>query len=78
LSKLKYVLVMSVEPGFGGQEFVEAAMEDVQELVRLRNERGYNYKIGVDGGVEKEHLEMLEKAGVDEVAVGARRVVSWE
>lgn len=77
LAKLKYVLVMSVEPGFGGQEFVNAAIPDVEELVRLRQERGWKYLIGVDGGVEQIHLEFLEKHGVDEVAVGVKRVLEW-
>lgn len=77
LAKLKYVLVMSVEPGFGGQRFVEAAMEDVRELEGLRREKGYKYLIGVDGGVEKEEWQELKEAGVDEVAVGAKRALEW-
>ena len=77
LSKLKYVLVMAVEPGFGGQKFVEAAINDVRELVKIRREKGYKYLIGVDGGIGKEHLAQLEETGADEVAVGAKRVISW-
>lgn len=77
LPKLKYVLVMSVEPGFGGQKFVEDAQEDIKMLVRLRNEKGYKYKIGVDGGIDQEHLKILENLGVDEAAVGAKRVLEW-
>jgi len=77
LPKLNLVLVMSVEPGFGGQEFVEAAKQDVQELVRLRREKKYNYRICVDGGIEKQHLPELERLGVDEVAVGTKRVLEW-
>lgn len=77
LPQLDLVVVMSVEPGFGGQEFVEAAKQTVQELVKLRQEKKYNYKICVDGGIEKEHLPMLQNLGVDEVAVGAKRVLEW-
>ena len=77
LPKLDLVVVMSVEPGFGGQEFVAAAKQDVQELVKLRQEKKYGYRICVDGGIEKQHLSSLENMGVDEVAVGAKRVVSW-
>ena len=71
LAKVKYVVVMSVEPGYGGQEFVDKAMEHVKELKK------YKVRICVDGGVEKKHLEMLENLGVDEVAVGMPRVLEW-
>lgn len=77
LPKLGYVIVMSVEPGFGGQEFVDKAITHVRELGEIREIGGYKYKICVDGGVDQEHLEILEKMGVDEVAVGAKRVLSW-
>jgi len=77
LVKLKYVLVMSVEPGFGGQEFVKEAIEDIKSLSHLRQERGYKFLIGVDGGIKKEHLQILEEAGADEVAVGVERVLNW-
>lgn len=72
LPKLDYVVVMSVEPGFGGQEFVEKALEHVREIKK------YGVKICVDGGVDQEHLPVLEKMGVDEVAVGVKRVLSWK
>jgi len=77
LKNLKYVLVMSVEPGFGGQEFAGAALLNVKELLWLREERQYKYKICVDGGVGREQVEYLAKEGVDEVAVGVKRVLSW-
>ena len=77
LPKLEYVVVMSVEPGFGGQKFVNMAITHVRELREIREIGEHKYKICVDGGVDKEHLEILEKIGVDEVAVGAKRVLSW-
>jgi ribulose-phosphate 3-epimerase len=77
LNKLDYVLVMSVEPGFGGQDFVNAALEDVKELNLLKKEKHYKFKIGIDGGIEKIHLEYLESHGVDEVCVGAKRCLEW-
>ncbi len=77
LARLKYVLVMSVEPGRGGQEFAEEAIERIRQIGQMRQIGGYKYKIGVDGGILKEHLKMLEEAGADEVAVGAKRVLLW-
>lgn len=78
LPKLKYVLVMSVEPGFGGQEFAEGAVERIRQIGQMRQIGGYKYKIGVDGGIQKEHLKTLEEAGADEVAVGVERVLEWD
>jgi ribulose-phosphate 3-epimerase len=77
LPKLKYIVVMAVEPGFGGQKFSDEVMKLIKRWGELRSKNKYKFKICVDGGVQKEHLEMLEKLGVDEVAVGAGRVLSW-
>ncbi len=78
LANLKVVIVMAVEPGFGGQEFADLAIEHAKKLADLRLWKGLRFKICADGGVDKEHLEKLEEAGVDEAAVGARRLLtSW-
>ena len=45
------VLVMSVEPGFGGQKFMDIAVDKVKELYSLREKEGYNYLINIDGGI---------------------------
>ena len=45
------VLVMSVEPGFGGQKFMDSAIDKVKELKELRDKNGYNYLINIDGGI---------------------------
>jgi len=45
------VLVMSVEPGFGGQKFMDSAVDKVKELYSLREKKGYNYLINIDGGI---------------------------
>ena len=77
LVNLEVVVVMAVEPGYGGKEFVDSAVESVSRLSRIRRDNNYRYRICVDGGVQKEHLGQLEKAGADEVAVGAKRVLEW-
>jgi len=61
LKDLDVVLVMTVEPGFGGQSFMKDQVEKVNELYRLREENNFNYKIEVDGGVsDKTALELLK------------------
>jgi len=77
LKRLKLVVVMAVEPGFGGQEFVDKAVEHVKLLDEWRKVKKYKYEICVDGGIEQEHLEILQQAGADSVAVGAKRVLEW-
>lgn len=77
LDKLEIVVMMAVEPGFGGQVFDKEVIKKIKRLNDLRKLMKYSYKICVDGGVEKEMLEELEKVGADEVAVGAGRVLSW-
>jgi len=77
LKKLKLVVVMAIEPGFGGQEFIDKAIEHVKLLDEWRKVKKYKYEICVDGGVEQEHLPVLISAGANCVAVGAKRVLQW-
>lgn len=72
LEGLDVIVVMSVNAGFGGQPFGPAALEKIKNLVMLREEKGYHYRICDDGGVTLENEERLQKAGVDEISVGRR------
>lgn len=78
LKNLEIVVVMSVEPGLGGQEFVDEAIGKIGQIRQMREIGRYDFKICVDGGIEPEHLPILKKLGVDEVAVGAKRVLEWK
>lgn len=77
LSRQEVVVVMAIEPGFGGQDFDDETIQKVMNLSDLRIKNNWGYAIQVDGGVQKENLETLEKAGADEVVVGAKRVLEW-
>ncbi len=77
LAKLKCLVVMTVNPGFGNQEFETRLYDKIRQIGQIRQIGGYKFKICVDGGVEKEHLKILQELGVDEVAVGAKRVLGW-
>ncbi|MEK7090919.1 MAG: hypothetical protein AAB887_00245 [Patescibacteria group bacterium] len=77
LKDLELVLLMSVKAGFGNQKFDEVVYGKISYLSNLRSLGNLKFKICVDGGVEQEHLPILEKMGVDEVAVGAKRVLEW-
>ena len=65
LGSLDYVLVMSVNPGFSGQKFLPLALPKVRELRRLRQERGLDFRIQIDGGMSVEVAPQAVEAGVD-------------
>ena len=69
LEKLDEVLVMSVEPGMGGQEFMESSLEKVETLKNIREKRNLNFLIGIDGGVNNTNFSKLKN--VDIIAVGS-------
>lgn len=64
------VLIMSVNPGFGGQKFIEHSVEKVRELRQLINETGSKALIEVDGGVNLETAKRLVEAGADALVAG--------
>ncbi len=70
LDKVDTVLVMSVNPGFGGQTFIPRATEKVMELSELRAQRGGAFRIEVDGGIELEHTAELARAGANTFVAG--------
>lgn len=65
------VLVMSVNPGFGGQEFLPLAYDKIRELADLREQAGYKFKIEVDGGVGADNAGKLASAGADILVAGS-------
>lgn len=65
------VLVMSVEPGFGGQSFMPDSIDKIARLDALRKEHGYNYLIEVDGGINNETIVPCAKAGLDVAVAGS-------
>ena len=71
LSQLDLVLVMSVEPGFGGQTFNHSARETISKLAKLREENNYHYLIEVDGGINESTAKLCRQAGVDVLVAGS-------
>jgi ribulose-phosphate 3-epimerase len=71
LDIVDYVLVMSVNPGFGGQSFIPRSLDKVRHLDRLRGERGLAFSIEIDGGINAENVGDAARAGVNWVVVGS-------
>ncbi len=70
LAQVDQVLVMSVNPGFGGQQFIPYSLDKIRQLRDLRARNHYNYKIEVDGGVSAENTAELVRAGTDILVAG--------
>lgn len=71
LEEVDLVLIMSVNPGFGGQKFIDSALEKVKALKEIREFHQLNFEIEIDGGVTLENLEEVVSAGVDIVVAGS-------
>ena len=71
LADVDMVLVMSVNPGFGGQKFIAGAVPKICELDEIRRREGLGFVIEVDGGVSLSNAQMLKDAGVDVFVAGS-------
>lgn len=71
VSQVEMILIMSVEPGFGGQSFIPNALDKISYLRKKIDENGYHCLIEVDGGINNETAELCKKAGVDVLVAGS-------
>ena len=89
LPMVHHVLVMSVNPGFGGQKFIPFSLDKIRRLAELRAELGLHFRIEVDGGVAHDTIASVVEAGADLLVAGsavfdsghpekeARTLLSW-
>ena len=71
LPSVGYVIVMSVDPGFGGQEFIPGSFERVKRLRSMLRDRGLSVQIEIDGGMDLSNLPAAVEAGVDVAVAGS-------
>lgn len=71
LDKLDLVLIMSVNPGFGGQKFIPMALEKLRRVRRMIDERGLSVRLEVDGGVTAQNIAAIAQAGADTFVAGS-------
>src|SRR5689334_6679874 len=71
LDMVNLVLVMSVNPGFGGQKFIPGALHKISRLAKMREERGLNFRIEVDGGVAHDTVADVVRAGAELLVAGS-------
>ena len=71
LEDIDMVLIMTVNPGFGGQSFIEGMIPKIEELKALIDNRGLNIDIQVDGGIKPNNVEKVVKAGANVIVAGS-------
>ena len=71
LKSLDLILIMSVEPGFGGQKFLQDSLDKVQFFNDLKTKKGFNYMIQVDGGINQENAPLLIQRGANNLVAGS-------
>jgi ribulose-phosphate 3-epimerase len=70
LDVVDYILVMSVNPGFGGQEFIPGSVHKIRRLAEMRSQRGLHYRIEVDGGIALDTVVEVVRAGAEILVAG--------
>jgi ribulose-phosphate 3-epimerase len=71
LDKVDLVLIMSVNPGFGGQKFIESALEKIRRVRKTINDSGFSVRLEVDGGVKSGNIGRIAAAGADTFVAGS-------
>lgn len=66
-----YVLIMSVNPGFGGQEFISSSLDKVRRLRKMLDERGLKARIEIDGGIDQDNVAEVAGAGAEIIVSGS-------
>lgn len=66
-----FILIMSVNPGFGGQKFIQTALDKVRRLKMIINDRGLSTKIEIDGGVDATNIAKVVEAGAEIIVAGS-------
>lgn len=71
LKEIDLILVMTVNPGFGGQSFIEGCIQKIKDLNKIRKTHNFNFQIQVDGGVKNTNAKILIEAGADNLVAGS-------
>ena len=71
LEDVDLILIMSVNPGFGGQKMIPSVLHKIEQLVEIREERGLKFQIEIDGGVKTDNRAQVRAAGTDIIVAGS-------
>jgi ribulose-phosphate 3-epimerase len=71
LSSVELILILGVNPGFGGQKLIPSCLEKIARLAELRREKNYGYLLSIDGGVTTENAQLAIEKGADVIVAGS-------
>ena len=71
MDKIDIIMLMSVNPGFGGQTFIPSTLDKLREVRRMIDDSGYNIRLEVDGGVTQDNIAAIAEAGADMFVAGS-------
>ncbi len=71
MDKVDMILLMSVNPGYGGQKFIPATMDKLREVRKMIDESGYEIRLEIDGGVKVDNIREIAEAGADTFVAGS-------
>src|SRR5699024_1480626 len=71
LNQIDNILIMSVEPGFGGQKFIDSVLSKIELLKKIKLENNYEYESQIDGGINDKTFEKSINAGIDSAVIGS-------
>ncbi|MGR9047013.1 MAG: ribulose-phosphate 3-epimerase, partial [Gammaproteobacteria bacterium] len=71
MDKLDMILLMSVNPGFGGQSFIPSALDKLREVRKRIDDSGYDIRLEIDGGVKTDNIRAIKEAGADTFVAGS-------
>ncbi len=71
MDKLDMILLMSVNPGFGGQSFIPSALDKLREVRKRIDDSGFNIRLEIDGGVKGDNIRAIKEAGADTFVAGS-------
>lgn len=71
MDKLDIILLMSVNPGFGGQSFIPSALEKLRQVRKRIDDSGFNIRLEIDGGVKTDNIRAIKEAGADTFVAGS-------
>lgn len=71
MDKVDMVLIMSVNPGFGGQKFITSSIDKIKEVKRLKEAKGLDFDIEIDGGINLDNLATVLEAGANVIVAGS-------
>ena len=71
MDKLDVILLMSINPGFGGQPFIPGTLDKLRQVRKLIDDSGYDIRLEIDGGVKAENIREIAEAGADMFVAGS-------